>query len=619
MDDAINIHIITRCTRLNNLPDIEDSVFNSPKDVNITWHLIFDIGSLIEVPTHIFDRYRDKNVKFHFEKVGNRSLSVVNSVVKTIKDLNDWIYFLDDDNIIHKNFYSKISEEIRKNPNKNGFIFSQDVDFKDFSKAKIRIAQHSSVKLRHIDLAQYFIKRCMFSGDHWFKPRSWGSDGVFIENLYNEKKNEFNFITDVLCHYNYLEKVSSARIPKVLYIGNDKPEMKTDKSFSRHATDLTVKYSKDDKNFNKVYYEYEPDAILLKGNSLKEFPNIAKTDFSVRKKCILIDNDNINNIGQHAYNVAMHQILRMNRENTVSYFTPIYNTGKKLWNTYEGLKNQTRKEWEWVLVNDSTDMGKTLKIAQEIARTDPRVKVYDFRDKSGGCIGEAKYRACMLAKGHMIAELDHDDHVTPRLTEWLQKASEDHPDCGFFYTDCAVVEANSWNPKWFKGLHAFGYGNYRDEVYKGKNLKVTNQHNINPATIRHIVGIPNHVRAWRRDTYLKIGGHNRDLSIADDYELVVRTFLTTKLCRIPHLGYIQFHYTGQERNTHDIVRGDIQRRVRSIANFYHKDIKKRFNELGLNDWAYKKDPNNTKRACLGPWPTGKDEQVANEIWMNGED
>ena len=89
-----NIHIITRCTRLNNLPKIEDSVFNSPKDVNVSWHLIFDIGSLIEVPTWIFERYKDKNVKFYFEKVGNRSLSVVNSVVKTIKNQDDWIYFL---------------------------------------------------------------------------------------------------------------------------------------------------------------------------------------------------------------------------------------------------------------------------------------------------------------------------------------------------------------------------------------------------------------------------------------------------------------------------------------------------------------------------------------------
>lgn len=613
----ININIVTRCTRLNNLSEIEESVFNSPESINIIWHLIFDTGTLIEIPTYIFDRYKDKNVKFHFERVGNRSLSVVNSVIESIEDHNDWVYFLDDDNIIHKNFYQRIVEEINKYPEKNGFIFSQDIDYKDFTKEKIRIASPHSVKLKHIDLAQYFLKRCMFANNHWFKPRSWGSDGIFIEDLFREKPSEFSFIKDTLCHYNYLEKVSSARIPKVLYIGDSKPKLKSNISFSKYATELNVKYVRSDTNFTDIYYKFKPDSILLEGKVKNAFPNIAKSDFNIRKKCIIV-NKNDPNLGQIAYDVAMNQILKMDRSKTVSYFTPIYNTGKKLWSTYKCLKNQTRKEWEWVLVNDSTDMGKTLRIAQEISKTDPRVKVYDFRDKSGGCIGEAKYRAAMLTEGHLIAELDHDDHITPKLTEWLQQASEDHPECGFFYTDCAVA-TDTWEPLWFKGLHAFGYGNYRDEVYNGKKLKVTNQHNINPATIRHIVGVPNHVRAWKRDTYLKLGGHNRYLSIADDYELIVRTFLATKLCRIPHLGYVQFHYKGQERNTHDIVRGDIQRRVRSISNFYHKDIKERFDELGLDDWAYMKDSENTHKACLGPWPTGKDEQVANKIWMYGKD
>jgi hypothetical protein len=172
-----------------------------------------------------------------------------------------------------------------------------------------------------------------------------------------------------------------------------------------------------------------------------------------------------------------------------------------------------------------------------------------------------------------------------------------------------------WKPRWFKGSHSFGYGSYRDEVYNGINLKVTNQHNINPVTIRHIVGIPNHVRAWRRSTYMKLGGHCRDLSIADDYELVVRTFLITRMCHIPRLGYVQFIYEGEEKNTHTIVRADIQRRVKSIAEFYHQDIKKRFDELGLNDWAYERNPKDPTSSWYAPWPTGKNEQSASIVWL----
>ena len=40
--------------------------------------------------------------------------------------------------------------------------------------------------------------------------------------------------------------------------------------------------------------------------------------------------------------------------------------------------------------------------------------------------------------------------------------------------------------------------------------------------------MPNHCRVWNRDTYHKIRGHSRHISVADDYELIVKTFLETK-------------------------------------------------------------------------------------------
>jgi hypothetical protein len=41
-------------------------------------------------------------------------------------------------------------------------------------------------------------------------------------------------------------------------------------------------------------------------------------------------------------------------------------------------------------------------------------------------------------------------------------------------------------------------------------------------------------------------GHNRDLSIADDYELTIRTFLSTRMIRIDKALYIQHHETTTE-------------------------------------------------------------------------
>ena len=358
------------------------------------------------------------------------------------------------------------------------------------------------------------------------------------------------------------------------------------------------------------------DVSRQKYYNWEEFKNLSRMPFQFRRKWINIELDKtIEEVGQSAYQCSMHSMLSpdaLEESEMVSYFTPIYNTGDKLWNTYKSLLDQTYSNWEWVLVNDSSDGGKTLKIAEEIASNDPRVKVFDFREKSGGNIGEVKWRCCTLAKGFILAELDHDDLLVPWCTMDLYKAAKKHPEAGFFFNDTLEVNEN-WECQTYPEGFAFAYGKYRQEEYNGQMMSVADQHNINPKTIRHIVGVPNHVRAWRRSTYFEIGGHNRNLTIADDYELVVRTFLKTITCKIPKLGYVQFLYnnaTGQ--NTHDLARADIQRRVRTIGDYYNEKIAKRFTELGLHDWAYEENPNNPLNAI----PRYGDAEMAANITYN---
>ena len=56
---------------------------------------------------------------------------------------------------------------------------------------------------------------------------------------------------------------------------------------------------------------------------------------------------------------------------------------------------------------------------------------------------------------------------------------------------------------------------------------------INALSIRHIVAEPNHVRCWKKEFYHKIGGHNIELSVLDDMDLLIRTFYMVKMCKIP--------------------------------------------------------------------------------------
>jgi len=587
----MKISIITRCTRTQNLEIIKESIFNNvPNGFNLTWHILFDTAVLKDIDAELLSRLNTDNIVLHFKK--GDEWGNWNRLNDLIQQISGWIYNLDDDNILHEDFYQKVSETIANNPKCLGLIFSQKVGGIDFSGVDVREADPKNTVVQKIDLAQWLIHSELHLNNLY--GSGYRADGEFIESLYKENPDSFVFIKDILCYYNALEKKSTAKVPKILYVGTDKPELKSLKILDYEADNLEVLHLESDENIGEHLASFKPDCIITREEHWNRFKNMASMPLQFRRKWInLSENESIEHVGQIAYQCSMESMLNpdgLEDSSMISYFTPIYNTGDKLFNTYQSLVNQTYSNWEWVIVNDSTDGGKTLKIAESIAAKDPRVRLYDFREKSGGNIGEVKWRCCALARGFILAELDHDDLLVPWCTEDLYKAAKKHPEAGFFFNDTVEVDEN-WNSLTYPDGFALGYGSYRKEEYAGKMMDVSNQQNINPKTIRHIVGVPNHVRAWRRSTYFEIGGHNRSLTIADDYELVVRTFLKTITCKIPKLGYVQFLYNNANgQNTHNLSRADIQRRVRTIGYYYNEQIKKRFEELGLKDWAYDENP-----------------------------
>lgn len=271
-------------------------------------------------------------------------------------------------------------------------------------------------------------------------------------------------------------------------------------------------------------------------------------------------------------------------EPLVSVFTPTFRTGEtRLQRAYESLRNQEYSHWEWIVVDDSDDDGQTLRLLQVLAAREPRLKIFPSARRSG-VIGELKRRACALCEGEILLELDHDDALTPRALRDVVTAFAQFPEAGFVSSDCAEISEETGESLRYGDNWAFGYGHYYEEECDGKTIAVAQTPPLNCETIRHIVGVPNHLRAWREKTYWQIGGHNAALHVADDYELLVRTFLQTRLAHIPRLRYLQYQSGGQ--NTTDFRRREIQRLVRAIAQFYDRAIHERLLELGLEDAAW---------------------------------
>jgi glycosyltransferase involved in cell wall biosynthesis len=298
----------------------------------------------------------------------------------------------------------------------------------------------------------------------------------------------------------------------------------------------------------------------------------------------------IGSVGEQVFNHYVNISLGNHNDNKplVTVFTPSYRTGDRIYRAYHSMRNQVYKNWEWVIVDDSGDGGKTFDMLCGLADNEPRMRVLQEQRNTGN-IGKLKNTACRIGSGEYLIELDHDDELTPDAVLRVVDAYQGNPDVGFVYSDFAelfesggpiIYGDNGKNWGW-------GYGSYRKENHWGVDYMVVNSPNINPKTIRHIISAPNHLRSWRRSVYEDIGGHNCNIAVADDYEIMVRTFLNTRMARVPHMCYLQ--YRNDTGNTHVSRNQEIQRLVRTFSQYYNNKIHERFLELGVDDFMWRGD------------------------------
>jgi glycosyltransferase involved in cell wall biosynthesis len=337
-----------------------------------------------------------------------------------------------------------------------------------------------------------------------------------------------------------------------------------------------------DANLEALLVRQVPHVIITVGD-LGKFPRLMAAPFEIRRRWLHYpDLRDQERMGHDALNCYASLLLDDRPEEPlVSIFTPAYRTGQRFSRAHQSVLAQTYQNWEWVIWDDSDDGGETSRMIEKAASSDHRIRLIR-PERHSGIIGDVKYNACVASRGTLLFELDHDDEATPNAIADLVAAARRYPDCGFFYSDWAEVDSKL-KPLRYRDGWAWGFGSYREETYKGRTLSVAQACNINAKTIRGLVAAPNHFRAWRRHTYFEIGGHNRMLHVADDLDLLIRTFLNTRMVRIPRLGYVQYM---DGKNTQTVRNKDLQRHVRLILNHYDHAIHNRFEQLGVSDWIW---------------------------------
>ena len=381
-----------------------------------------------------------------------------------------------------------------------------------------------------------------------------------------------------------LFRLGGGKLPVVSIFGHTGLQLVTPTGADNGEKRLDCRCYPSDSNLEQILIQDRPHVLLTIGDRTS-FPNLLQSPYEIQKRRLHYDSlPDPKQLGMDAYNLYLENIFDQpgtDDNPLVTVFTPAYKTGQRILRPFRSLKEQTYANWEWIVVDDSDDAGETFKVLSRLAKEDHLIWVFKPWEHSG-IIGKVKHWACSLGKGQILVELDHDDELTDYALEYVVKGFKQFPEAGFVYTDCAEIFEDGTSFTYRDGW-AFGYGSYSDVEYRGRRYKAANACNINAKTIRHIVSAPNHIRAWKRSFYESIGGHNTELHVADDYEIMVRTFLNTRMVRVPRLCYLQYI-----RNTAQEVRNkDIHRHVRSIKAHYDKRIHDRLLDLGCQDFIWK--------------------------------
>lgn len=270
----------------------------------------------------------------------------------------------------------------------------------------------------------------------------------------------------------------------------------------------------------------------------------------------------------------------------VSVCTTSFNSGDKIFRPYQSLVSQSYSNWEWIIYDDSPKNSTNFELLTKISMSDARVKIYRSCDNKG-IIGEVKYYSFRLARGDILIELDHDDELVYDCINTIVNVFKMYPNTDFVYTDFAELHEETFLPFRYRDGFCSGYGGYYKQYIDNKLLYVVSSPNINSKTIRNMACVPNHVRVWKSCFYDKIGGHNSRLPIADDLELIIRTFLYGEIIRIPKIGYLQ--YKNVDNQNLSIIKGqEILELQRIMVKSFEKRIHDKMMELGVeNDESVK--------------------------------
>ena len=384
----------------------------------------------------------------------------------------------------------------------------------------------------------------------------------------------------------------------------DKIEFSIENTLSERKFDILCLTSTED-ILKKLNTFRGVDCIITIGENINFVP-LNELSFEFRKKWIHFESFDEAKIAKGIINTFYYNIERERPKDVslFSIFTCTFNTGKqKLERLYNSLISQTYPNWNWWILDDSKDNFTCDYISK---LNDPRISIIKNISNHGN-IGYNKHIIASICDGDYLVEVDHDDELTPDCLAKLKEAFDIYPDSDFVYSDTLEYVDELNQPIYYGENFGFEQGYYRWESVNGTDYNVAvSCPAINAKTIRTIYTQPNHVRCWKKEFYHKIGGHNMELSVLDDMDIIIRTFLYGKMTKVNKVLYVQHEGKREDvssENAQNKRFKEIQRVVWLLKEKYDKKIHDRLADFGIPDniWDETSQSSNLKATTKNMW------------------
>ena len=183
------VSIITPCSRPDNL----DKLYASMNwDLITKWYIIYDTSKDRSYIHKYTDN--DKIAELECNEVGVCGHPQINFGLKQITD--GYVYFLDDDNIIHPEFWNTLPTL------EPDFIYTWN-QLRRINPP--RSFTGNDIRMCKIDTAQFIVPR-KYIGDIQWMPNKRGADGKFITDIKALWPDKFKYINKHVSYFNYLRQ-----------------------------------------------------------------------------------------------------------------------------------------------------------------------------------------------------------------------------------------------------------------------------------------------------------------------------------------------------------------------------------------------------------------------------